>query len=139
VQRWTVAAEFGDLPDVSRLRTDLRGALAGRIDPAERMKARDAESSPIGRTLPVAAPTVSLVDAASSIATVVEVRARDTPGLLYRVCAAIARAGASIATARVSTLGAEAVDVFYITDPEGVRLNPEHAKSVAAEISEAMP
>ncbi|HEY3873080.1 MAG TPA: [protein-PII] uridylyltransferase [Actinocrinis sp.] len=139
VQRWTVAAEFGDLPDVSRLRTDLRGALAGRIDPAERMKARDAESSPVSRALLVAAPTVGLVDDASLLATVVEVRARDTPGLLYRVCAAIARAGASIATARVSTLGAEAVDVFYLTDPEGERLNPKHAEAVVAEIAEAMP
>ena len=139
VQHWTVAAEFGDLPDTARLRTDLHAALAGRIDPAERMKARDAEANPIGRVALAVAPTVSLIDDASSVATVVEVRARDTPGLLYRVCAAIARAGASISTARVATLGAEAVDVFYLTDPDGARLNPQHAKSVVAEIGEAMP
>jgi [protein-PII] uridylyltransferase len=75
-----------------------------------------------------------VLDDASAVATVVEVRASDTPGLLHRVAAAIARSGADISTARVATLGAEAIDVFYLTDAAGRPLDPRHAQRVAEEI-----
>ena len=41
----------------------------------------------------------------------------DVPGLLYRVASAITAAGCDIAAARVATMGAEALDVFYLVDP----------------------
>jgi [protein-PII] uridylyltransferase len=139
VQRWTVAAEFGTLPDVARLRTDLRAALAGSLDLEARTAAREAEHAAGARSgPPVAPPEVALPVEASSLATVLEVRAHDTPGLLYRVTAAIARASADIVSARIATLGAEAVDVFYLTGPDGEPLVPEHAAVVVAEVRSAL-
>jgi [protein-PII] uridylyltransferase len=138
VQRWTVAAEYGELPDIARLRTDLRAALAGRLDLAARMASREAEHRPVGRALLEVPPSVAVLDDASELATVVEVRAGDTPGLLHRVASAIAGSGADIATARVATLGAEAVDVFYLRGADGARLNAEHADDVAERIRGAI-
>jgi [protein-PII] uridylyltransferase len=56
---------------------------------------------------------------AASTARVIEVRAEDTPGLLYRITRSIAGRGLDIAQARVSTLGHEVVDTFYVTTLTG--------------------
>jgi len=50
---------------------------------------------------------------------VVEVRAHDAPGLLWRVGGALGECGLDVRAARVETLGAEVVDVFYVTDSGG--------------------
>lgn len=139
LQRWTVAAQYGELPDIARLRTDLRAALAGRLDLAARVASREAEHRPVGgRAWSALPPTVSVLDGASAVATVIEVRASDTPGLLHRVAAAIARTGTDIATARVATLGAEAIDVFYITDASLGPLSAQHAERVAEQIRSSL-
>src|SRR5262249_57594499 len=67
----------------------------------------------------VAPPKVTLVDDASATATVVEVRAHDAPGLLWRIGRALGDCGLDVRAARVETLGAEAVDVFYVVDSGG--------------------
>ena len=50
-------------------------------------------------------------------AAVLELRAADSPGLLYRVGAALAMAGAEVRAARISTLGGDVVDAFYLVGP----------------------
>ena len=52
-------------------------------------------------------------------ATVIEVRAHDRPGLLWRIGRALGDCGLDVRAARVETLGAEAVDVFYVVDASG--------------------
>ena len=69
--------------------------------------------------VPVAPPKVTLLDDASRTATVVEVRAHDAPGLLWRIGRALGDCGLDVKAARVETLGAEAVDVFYVVDASG--------------------
>jgi [protein-PII] uridylyltransferase len=115
VQRWTVAAEYGELPDLMRLRMDLRGARSGSLQLAERLATRDAERAANRRQRPdTPPPSVRVLASASDTATVLEVRAEDTPGLLHSIAAAIAATGADIARARIATLGPQAVDVFYL-------------------------
>jgi [protein-PII] uridylyltransferase len=77
---------------------------------------------------------VDLLPEASETATVLQVRAHDRPGLLYDVTAAIAATGADIRSAHVSTLGAECVDVFYLTDRHGAPLEPEDARTTAKSV-----
>ena len=116
VQRWTVAAEYGELPDLVRLRTDLRSARAGTLKIAERLATRDEEQAAFRKQRPgTPPPSVRLLASASETATVLEVRAEDTPGLLYRIAAAISGTGADIVRARIATLGPQAVDVFYLS------------------------
>lgn len=105
-------AEFGDLPDPGHLAADLRAALAGTLDLAGELSRR---SRPHPRGAPGA---VSHDVHASTRASVVEVRAHDEPALLFRLASAITAAGADITGAHVQTLGAEAVDAFYLVNPD---------------------
>ncbi|HEY2130487.1 MAG TPA: [protein-PII] uridylyltransferase [Streptosporangiaceae bacterium] len=119
VAAFTVAPEFGDPPDADLVSSDLRRALAGRLDVADRLerRMRAYRESPV--PVPVAPPKVTLLDDASHTATVVEVRAHDAPGLLWRIGRALGDCGLDVRAARVETLGAEAVDVFYVVDTSG--------------------
>jgi [protein-PII] uridylyltransferase len=87
---------------------------------------------------------VTLVDDASDTATVVEVRAHDAPGLLWRVGRALGECGLDVRAARVETLGAEVVDVFYVTDGDGKPLVGEDLRratthSVLAALGDLTP
>jgi [protein-PII] uridylyltransferase len=53
------------------------------------------------------------VDGATD-ATILELRAADDVGLLYRVAHALELAGANVRSARISTLGSDVVDAFYL-------------------------
>ncbi|MBU6146587.1 MAG: [protein-PII] uridylyltransferase [Actinomycetales bacterium] len=121
------AAEFGDLPDPAHLAADLRGALAGTLDIAGALSRRT-------RSRPAGAPAqVAPQPHASARATVVEVRCHDEPALLYRLAVALNAAGADITGAHVQTLGAEAVDTFYLVDPAaGGPLSPTALTGVVA-------
>ncbi|MFE4517670.1 [protein-PII] uridylyltransferase [Kitasatospora sp. NPDC056783] len=131
---WRVAAEYGELPEAARLRADLRRALDGSLDVARRLAERDA-AAPRRRGIPTPPPLVAVAPAtASATATVLEVRAHDAPGLLHRIGRALDGAGVRVRTAHVSTLGAEAVDSFYLTDAAGRPLTAGRAGEVAAAV-----
>ena len=70
-------------------------------------------------------PRVVIDNHASNTHTVVEVNGRDRPGLLHDVTAAITGQGMQIASAHVSTYGVRAIDVFYIKDVFGLRIQNE--------------
>ncbi|HTX25684.1 MAG TPA: [protein-PII] uridylyltransferase [Streptosporangiaceae bacterium] len=112
-----VEPEFGEPPDATVVAGDLRRMLQGGLDVGERLDRR-ARAVRL-RTAQVPAPRVTLIDDASQTATVVEVRAHDSPGLLWRVGRAFGECGLDVRAARVETLGAEVVDVFYVTDGDG--------------------
>ncbi|GAA3115430.1 [protein-PII] uridylyltransferase [Planomonospora alba] len=117
VIEFSVVPEYGAPPDPATLEADLRLVLAGRLDIEERLARRTRSLRPA--RVPVAPPRVTLVDDASLTATVVEVRAHDRPGLLWRIGRAFGECGLDVRAARVETLGAEAVDVFYVVDRAG--------------------
>ncbi|WP_327681024.1 [protein-PII] uridylyltransferase [Kitasatospora sp. NBC_00458] len=135
---WTVAAEFGELPEAARLRADLRRALEGSLDVSRRLAERDA-AAPRRRGIPTPPPLVAVAPpVASATATVLEVRAHDAPGLLHRIGRALDGAGVRVRTAYVSTLGADAVDSFYLTDEAGRPLAAQRAGEVAAAVRAAL-
>ncbi|MFJ2868508.1 [protein-PII] uridylyltransferase [Kitasatospora sp. NPDC087314] len=135
---WRVAAEFGELPEAARLRADLRRALDGSLDVSRRLAERDA-AAPRRRGIPTPPPLVAVAPAVvSATATVLEVRAHDAPGLLHRIGRALDGAGVRVRTAHVSTLGAEAVDSFYLTDEAGRPLAARQAGEVAEAVRAAL-
>ena len=133
---WRIAAEYGALPPDTRLRADLVRALDGSLDVARRLAERDAAQVRRGTAAPP--PRVGVAPGGSSRATVIEVRAPDAPGLLYRVGRALEAAGVRVSSAHVSTLGANAVDAFYVTGPEGRPLPDDRAEEVAATLEEVL-
>ncbi|CAL9595567.1 [protein-PII] uridylyltransferase [Streptomyces sp. enrichment culture] len=134
---WRVAAQYGSLPQAARLRADLVRALDGTLDIAGRLAERDA-AHPRRRGVEPPPPRVTVAPAASRLATVIEVRAQDAPGLLFRLGRALEAAGVRVRSAHVSTLGANAVDAFYVTRGEGAPLPREDAASVARELEESL-
>ncbi|MFI0485299.1 [protein-PII] uridylyltransferase [Actinomadura sp. 9N215] len=115
---FTAVPEYGTPPDPASLEADLRRMLADRLDVADRLERR-ARSMRVRPGVAVAPPRVMIVEDASRTATVVEVRAHDRPGLLWRIGQALGACGLQVRAAQVDTLGAEAVDVFYVVDAEG--------------------
>ncbi|MFF7380654.1 [protein-PII] uridylyltransferase [Streptomyces massasporeus] len=134
---WRVAAEYGSLPQAARLRSDLVRALDGSLDIAGRLAERDA-AYPRRRGVIAPAARVSVHPAASRLATVIEVRSQDAPGLLFRIGQALEDASVRVRSAHVSTLGANAVDAFYVTGPEGAPLPGDEAASVARKLEETL-
>ncbi|MFH8469726.1 [protein-PII] uridylyltransferase [Streptomyces sp. NPDC017991] len=134
---WRVAAEYGSLPQAARLRADLVRALDGSLDIAGRLAERDA-AYPRRRGIVAPAARVSVAPAASRLATVIEVRAHDAPGLLHRIGRALEDAQVRVRSAHVSTLGANAVDAFYVTGREGVPLPGEQAASLARALEDTL-
>ncbi len=134
LQTWTVSPEFGDPPESSTLRADLVKALDGSLDIASRLAKRSR-----GRTAAGAAPpSVRVIDGASDRATVIEVRAHDTPGLLYSVASTLASLGVNVLSARVHTHGAEAVDIFYLVAGDGSLLTAARGTEIATAVTAAL-
>ena len=124
VEVFEVEPTFGSPPNWGRLADDVGRALDDRLA----LDARVAEQARTyaGRQRAGAAwtppPRVLFDDGASATATVVEVRAPDGVGVLYRITRALAECGLDVRTAKVATLGHEVVDSFYVTDAAGEKL-----------------
>ncbi|MFB7514273.1 [protein-PII] uridylyltransferase [Streptomyces sp. NPDC056144] len=134
---WRVAAEYGSLPEATRLRADLVRALDGTLDIPARLAEREA-AYPRRRGLTAPPPRVTVAAADSRLATVIEVRAQDAPGLLHRVGRALEGAAVRVRSAHVSTLGANAVDTLYVTRPDGTLLTDEEAIDLARAVEKAL-
>ena len=104
-----VQTRFGALPDATVLAADLRRAALGHLPPRLERQVRSRGGGAAGRV-------VWHHDAATDAA-VLELRAADAPGLLYRVARALEEAGADVRAARISTLGGDVVDAFYLVGP----------------------
>ncbi|WP_370146824.1 [protein-PII] uridylyltransferase [Streptacidiphilus sp. EB129] len=134
---WQVAAEYGEVPEAARLRADIRRALDGGMDVTRRLAERDA-ATPRRRGIAAPPPRVTVAPGGSAKATVLEVRAHDAPGLLHRIGRALEDTGVRVRTARISTLGADAVDAFYLTGPDELPLPPTRATEVARIVERAL-
>ncbi|MFE1933891.1 [protein-PII] uridylyltransferase [Streptomyces sp. NPDC059474] len=137
---WRVAAEYGSLPQAARLRNDLLRALDGSLDIVARLAEREAayRKYPRRRGVHAPPPRVTVAPGSSQLATVIEVRAQDAPGLLHRIGRALENTGVAVRSAHASTLGANAVDAFYVTDSSGAPLKPMHAAEVAQKVEQTL-
>ena len=133
VEEFRIERRLGGDPPWARIEADLRSALAGEIDLHERLTERARVYAGATRRVSAvpAAPADVLVDQhASATSTLIEVRAPDSVGVLYRVATTIASLGLDIRAALVQTLGHEVVDVFYVCDGDGHVLSDEAGRAV---------
>ena len=133
VEVFDVSSAFGTEADEDRLRGDLERAVAGRLSLPSRIaeRARMYASTSTPAAVRPAEPRVLFDDGASATATVIEVRAPDGVGVLYRITRALADCDLDIRSAKVATLGHEVVDSFYVTDSAGARVDdPDHRREI---------
>lgn len=119
-----IQREFSDEEDERRraeriadfVRKALRGelwlkeAVARAYKPQQRIKAFTVE------------PRVIIDNNSSNRFTVIEINGLDRIGLLYDLTEALYRLNLNIASAHVTTFGEKAIDVFYVTDLTGAKI-----------------
>ncbi len=115
--------------DEAMLRERFDAIAAGRLAPGARLRA------PRGQHLD---PAVQIRHDASAEATVIEVRVDDRPGVVYLVCAALARLELTVRSAHLTTLGPQAVDVFYVQEAGAGVLSDERAASAVHAVRRAL-
>lgn len=115
-----------DEPEWTRVIADLKRALDGGlalqarvVDRARTYARRQA------RSRGTRAPAVAFDNDASDGATVIDVRAPDAIGTLYRITATLTEFDLDIRNARVQTLGSEVVDAFYVRDRNGHKVTEQ--------------
>jgi [protein-PII] uridylyltransferase len=124
VEVFTVEVPRGSWPDSARLRQDLDAVLANRLELGSRLAAR-AEAyagERRSRSATTLTPQVSADNGASASSTVLELRAPDEIGLLHRVTQALFDLDLDVVSARVSTIGHEVVDAFYVRTAAGEKV-----------------
>jgi len=105
---------------LSRLARDLEDVCSGRVRPDDLIAERIGPRSPWRERPSPAVPTeILLEDRASPRHTIVEVFAKDRPGLLYRLARALHGLGLSIALSKINTEGTRVADVFYVSELDG--------------------
>jgi [protein-PII] uridylyltransferase len=108
---------------LAKLSAIIERSLAGRLRPEE--------VAAVGRGLPSRTevfqvpPRVLIDNKASAAHTVIEVNGRDRPGLLYALTRALTALNLQIYSAKISTYGERVVDVFYVKDVFGLKVDHE--------------
>jgi [protein-PII] uridylyltransferase len=85
---------------------------------------RIAPANPAVRSFPVV-PRVLIDNKASATHTLVEVTGRDRRGLMHFLTRALTAQNLQISTAKISTFGHRVVDVFYVKDQFGLKIESE--------------
>lgn len=106
-----------------KLERDFNAILGGQVDlekafaaHAEKWKWRAAKGVPVSTV-------VEFENELSHESTIVDLTARDKPGLLYRVTRIFSEEGLDIQSAQISTRGELAADSFYVRTAQGRKLN----------------
>jgi [protein-PII] uridylyltransferase len=127
---------FDDPHQLRRLQSQIEDALAARGQLHQRLEAK---ANPHTRAHAfTVVPTVLVDNRASNRHTVVEVHAGDRPALLHALAWALFQARVTIRSAHVATYGERAVDVFYVTDLTGDKIdNPGRVRTLERLLLEA--
>jgi [protein-PII] uridylyltransferase len=140
---WVQDGEDGpfDRPEkLARLKAAVARVLAGRPGPIPELERRQPTTMP-NRMLAVVkiAPRVLIDNRASNTHTVIEINGRDRRGLLHRITWALTDLNLQISSAKISTYGARAVDVFYVKDLFGLKVeNETKLKAIRGRLMEVL-
>jgi [protein-PII] uridylyltransferase len=123
-----------------RAEKDLREALAGDRDltaePPPTPDRRRDDRLPEGRR----PNRVNVDNAASTLYTLVEVFTTDEPGLLFRITDALHRRDLDIKSAQIATKVDQVVDVFYVQDLSGEKIeDPTRVEDLRAAVEAVLP
>jgi [protein-PII] uridylyltransferase len=131
VDLFTVSPRFGSLPDPALLREQLTRALDGSLPLRQRLETKEQEYNRAGEER--AEPKTRWFDDEATGAIVLELRASDRIGLLYRIAATLEAQDADVRWARIATLGATIVGSFCLT---GGEFDPGRRKRIEKAVTE---
>jgi [protein-PII] uridylyltransferase len=84
-------------------------------------------------------PEVIISNGLSDTLTVIEVAGRDRTGLLYELTNALSDLSLDITSAHITTFGEKALDVFYVTDLTGKKIdNPQRQRTIRNRLAQIL-
>ena len=111
-------------PDkLARLSVIFMHVLRGKLRPRTELAAP--VGVPLRTRVFTVPPRVVFDNKASATQTLIEVNGRDRPGLLYELTRAMTTLNLQISRAKISTYGEKVVDVFYVKDLFGHKIEQE--------------
>jgi [protein-PII] uridylyltransferase len=140
LETYRVESSLGPVIPWDRVIGDVERALDGRLALEARLRERAHvyASSTRGAVAPKP-PAVTFDNELSDAATVVEVRAPDEIGVLYRITRAIADLDLDIHSAKVQTVDSDVVDAFYVQDRDGRKITePDYLRELERSILAAL-
>jgi len=136
----------GDSPDVvqdddrwARISVTLEKALQGEVDVETLIEqARKRPAFMTRKYVPRVANNVEIDDEASDHFTVIDVYAQDRPGLLFTITNTLYHLGLSIELAKITTNIDQVLDVFYVSDAQGRKLDAPTQERVRTTLLEKL-
>ena len=119
--RNAIGGPFDRPEHLARLKRAVEQTLAGSLKPWQELARRKSQIPSRLRVFQVT-PRVLIDNKASARDTVIEVNGRDRPGLLYDLTRALSKLQLMIHGARIATYGESAIDVFYVQDALGDKI-----------------
>jgi len=110
---------------LARLSRRIEAALVGNMEPARELQAMRKRALPSRTQVFKVPPRVIFDNKASVSNTVIEVNGRDRPGFLHDVTSMLTAQGLQIVSAHISTYGERVVDVFYVKDVFGLKVEQQ--------------
>ena len=129
---WVQSGEGGPVTEPDRITTitkNVEKVLSGQVWLDKELPAKRSRL-PTRTAVFKVLPRVIGDDSASRSHTVIEVNGRDRPGLLYDLTSAMTNHGLQIASAHISTYGERVVDVFYVKDVFGHKVQGTKLENV---------
>jgi [protein-PII] uridylyltransferase len=129
---------FDRADKLARLYAAIEQVLTGRLGPLKELQGRP-QAFPSRLSVFRVEPRVLIDNSASRGYTVIEINARDRPGLLYVVTNALTKLNLQIHSAKISTYGERAVDAFYVNDILGSKIEaPARLKRIQTALLKAL-
>ncbi len=123
-----------------RASRNLEDALGGRLDLSAELIRKEKDASPIQPYTAQRPTVISIDNETSSFFTIVEVVTFDFPGLLFRVTDVLFKSGLDIWVAKIATKVDQVVDVFYVRDFDGQKVDaPKQVEAIKKAIAEILP
>ncbi len=116
---------FDDARALKNLWKRLEDAIIGKLHLARELEKQLKNALPSRTRVFKVAPHVMIDNQASNKHTVIELNGRDRTGFLFDITSAITALGLQIASAHITTYGERVVDVFYVKDVFGLKIDGE--------------
>ncbi len=139
IQDRATGTAYEDRNKLDRLWGRIEQSMSGEIHAARELNALRENALPSRTDVFTVAPHVVIDNQASAKHTVIEVNGRDRPCLLHDVTQTLTDLGLQIHSAHISTYGERVVDVFYVKDIFGLKVNHgDKLKSIRRRLEGAM-
>ena len=140
--QWQVDSPGGDAPDAVAIARGLVRLGEGDREPLRALERRRTAaaalvSAGLAELGPRAQTRAMVVPHASQDSTVIEIRARDRPGLLHQVGMTFARAGLTVHSAHIATYAGQTLDTFYVSEFGGRTLSPARVAQAISMLMDA--